>query len=117
MAYKEKITAAGRTYNVQRENVPTQVNSIDGPELLKINLKDSSLVPSNMSNSDGVPLPLLQADGIRIDLSKRTHEAMNFWHRSGDWDEVIICIEGQIKWETELGNATLNAGEMLLIPR
>lgn len=117
MSYKEKITSAGRTYNIQREIVPTQVKSVDGPELLKINLNDPAYEPTNLSKPEGTPMTILQAEGIKIDLSKRTHEAMNFWHRSGDFDEVIICVKGQIMWETEIGNATLNAGEMLLIPR
>ncbi|WP_158736488.1 homogentisate 1,2-dioxygenase [Alteribacillus sp. YIM 98480] len=117
MAFKEKVTASGRTYSIQRENQPTVVNSFDGPELTKINLKDPALKPTNMSDSDGTPMPILEADGLRFDLSKRTQKAMDFWHRSGDNDEVILCVEGQIKWETELGNVTLNAGEVLVIPR
>jgi mannose-6-phosphate isomerase-like protein (cupin superfamily) len=114
VAYKEKLTAAGRTYNFTREGMPTR---IDGPDLVKINLKDPSIQPSNFGKAEGTPLPILGAQGVRIDVSKRTHEAMNFWHRNGDQDEVILCIEGQIHWETEIGNVTLNAGEMLVIPR
>ncbi len=30
---------------------------------------------------------------------------------------MIICLEGALIWETEMGTVTLDRGEMLLIPR
>lgn len=117
MSYREKITAAGRTYTIEKEGNPTHNLGAQGPKLVKINLKSPALIPSNFGQSDGTPLPILEAEGVRFDLSKRTVSPMDFWHRNGDADEVILCVEGQIHWETELGNATLEAGELLLIPR
>jgi len=54
---------------------------------------------------------------VRLDLSKRTKEPMNFWHRNMDCDELIFCYKGAIHWETELGNITLQSGEMFVIPK
>jgi homogentisate 1,2-dioxygenase len=62
-------------------------------------------------------MTLFKADGLRVDLSKRTKEAMNFWHRSCDFHELIFCFQGSILWETELGNVELKPGQMLLIPK
>lgn len=117
MDFQEKVTAAGRTFVFHREKPPTQVEVASGQALEKIDLKDPALVPTNLDSAEGTPLPILEADGVRVDLSKRTKEAMSFWHRNGDADEVILCLEGQIHWETELGNVTLSAAEMLVIPR
>ena len=32
-------------------------------------------------------------------------------------DELIFCYKGSIHWETELGNVTLESGEMFVIPK
>lgn len=119
MTYREKITAAGRTFVFERPVSPVQVEKAqaDAGGLQKVNLKDNALMPSNRDSAEGTPLPLFGAPGVRIDLSKRTTAAMNFWHRNGDGDEVIICLEGEEHWETELGNVTLRSGELLIIPR
>jgi homogentisate 1,2-dioxygenase len=34
-----------------------------------------------------------------------------------DSDELIFCYKGAIHWETEMGNITLQSGEMFVIPR
>ncbi len=41
---------------------------------------------------------------------------MSYWHRNMDYDEVIICVKGSAKWETDDGNYTLNEGSLLYIP-
>ena len=62
-------------------------------------------------------MTLMQGEGVRVDLSKRTVEEMSFWHRSADFDELIICFQGGIKWETDLGQVEMKPGQMLVIPR
>ncbi len=119
MSYTEKFTWGGKQLIIQRELPPSQVVSAESSQmkLEKINVKDSSLRPSNYDKAEGTPLPILQADGVRIDVSKRTKEPMNFWHRNMDGDEVIFCFQGGIRWETELGNISLGPGEMFVIPK
>src|SRR3989338_7169460 len=72
---------------------------------------------ARLQRAEGTVLPLFQAEGVRLDLSKRTKEPMNFWHRNMDCDELIFCYKGAIHWETELGNITLQSGEMFVIPK
>jgi len=119
LSYREKITWEGKELILNRKASPVQIVSIESKQvkLEKINVNDPSLRPSNYAKAEGTPLPILQAEGVRIDLSKRTKEPMSFWHRNMECDEVIFCYKGGINWETELGNMTLKAGEMFVIPR
>lgn len=119
MAYTEKFTWSGKELLLKRKTSPVEVLSVESKEVKieKINVTDPALRPSNYAKAEGSPLPLLQAEGVRIDLSKRTKEPMNFWHRNMDCDELIFCYKGAIHWETELGNLTLQAGEMFVIPK
>ncbi len=119
MSYTEKFTWAGKELNIKRRVSPVEVVSAESEQikLEKININDSNLRPSNYARAEGTVLPLFQAPGVRVDLSKRTKEPMNFWHRNMDCDELIFCYKGAIHWETELGNITLSSGEMFVIPK
>ena len=119
MSYSEKITANGQTTFVERPVSPVQVESIKGTgtEIEVINVFSKDLTPENYDKAEGTPQTLFQAEGLNVDLSKRTKEAMPFWHRNCDYDELIFCVKGSIHWETELGKVTLREGEMFRIPR
>ncbi len=119
MVYTEKLTWEGRELKIQRESSPVDVVSVESEQvkLEKINVNDSSLRPSNYAKAEGTVLPIYQAEGVRVDLSKRTKEPMKFWHRNMDSDELIFCYKGAIHWETEMGNITLQSGEMFVIPK
>lgn len=117
--YIERITTNGRNIDYKRPHPPVECQTAeeDRKLLRKVNLLDSRYQPSNFAKPDGTPLTLATSEHLRIDLSKRTKEPMSFWHRNNDADEVIICIEGSLTWETELGTVELGRGEMLVIPR
>jgi len=119
MMYTEKFTWAGKELTIKREKSPVDVLSAESAQikLEKLNVNDPALRPSNYARAEGTVLPLFQAEGVRLDLSKRTKEPMNFWHRNMDCDELIFCYKGAIHWETELGNITLQSGEMFVIPK
>jgi len=119
MTYTEKFTWAGKELTIKREKSPVDVLSAESAQikLEKLNVNDPALRPSNYARAEGTVLPLFQAEGVRLDLSKRTKEPMNFWHRNMDCDELIFCYKGAIHWETELGNITLQSGEMFVIPK
>ncbi|MDY6973223.1 MAG: homogentisate 1,2-dioxygenase [Thermodesulfobacteriota bacterium] len=121
MEYEEKLTINGKNIVFLRDRKPTENESVRGEQedmkLLMYDVTDPSLVPSNYDKPDGTPMTLMKGEGIRVDLSKRTIEEMSFWHRSADFDELIICFQGSIKWETDLGDAEMKPGQMLLIPR
>jgi len=119
MTYTEKFTWVGKELTIKREKSPVDVLSAESAQikLEKLNVNDPALRPSNYARAEGTVLPLFQAEGVRLDLSKRTKEPMNFWHRNMDCDELIFCYKGAIHWETELGNITLQSGEMFVIPK
>ena len=119
MIYTEKLTWAGRELKIQRESSPVDIVSAESEQvkLEKININDPNLRPSNYAKAEGTVLPIYQAEGVRVDLSKRTKEPMKFWHRNMDSDELIFCYKGAIQWETEMGNITLQSGEMFVIPK
>ena len=119
--YKEKFTINGKNLIFLGDRKPIENKSVRAEQgdlkLLMYDVTDPKLVPSNYDKPDGVPLTLMKGEGIRVDLSKRTVEEMSFWHRSADFDELIICFQGSITWETDLGNVEMKPGQMLLIPR
>lgn len=119
MGFVEKITVNGKTVVLERASKPVDVGRVDtaGLRLDVVNVFDSSLVPTNYDQAEGTPRTLFAAEGLKVDLSKRTKQAMSFWHRNCDFDELIFCVKGAIDWETELGPVHLNAGEMFVIPR
>jgi homogentisate 1,2-dioxygenase len=53
----------------------------------------------------------------KIDLSKRSKEDMGFWHRNADAHEIIFCVKGALRWETEMGVRILKPGDMMIITR
>lgn len=120
MAYREKLTwDGGKEVVITRPNVPVDVVKVDGTDidLVRLSVHDPKLVPTNYGDAEGTPLPLLGCDGFRLDLSRRTKEPMGFWHRNMDYDEIIICVQGGMTWETELGTLTIRPGEMVVLPR
>jgi len=82
-----------------------------------VDLFDPKFRPENYNKADGSPFRMFDADGVKIDLSKRSHEDMGFWHRNVDYNEVKFCVRGALRWETEMGTKTLHAGEIILIPK
>ena len=42
---------------------------------------------------------------------------MGFWHRNIDAHEIIFCVKGALKWETEMGVKIMHPGDMLIIPK
>lgn len=118
MSYTEKLTWQGRVLVLERPAPPTAaVPRGEGVRLEVVDVHDPALRPTNQEAAEGTPLPVFQAPGARVDVSKRRHAAMPFWHRNLEHDELIFCHQGAMTWETELGTVTLRAGQMLLIPQ
>ena len=121
MEYKEKLTVNGKNIVFVRDRRPVDNLSVTGEQqelkLLMYDITDPGLVPSNYDKPEGTPMTLLKGNAIRVDLSKRTVQEMSYWHRSADFDELIICFQGSIAWETDLGDVEMKPGQMLLIPR
>jgi len=116
---REVITINGT--NVELE---VSANPIENLGVLKskelfhyLNIFDPKFQPSNYSKADGTPLRLFDSPTLKVDVSKRSKEDMSFWHRNIDYHEVIFCVRGALRWETEMGTVTLREGEMIVIPK
>ncbi|MDH3465262.1 MAG: hypothetical protein OES26_05010 [Gammaproteobacteria bacterium] len=115
----EKVTIHGKNIVIKRDISPIENAGIaENADMFKLlNIFDAKFQPANYNKADGTPLRLYDADHVKIDLSKRSKEDMGFWHRNVDWNEIIFCVKGALRWETEITTLTLHPGEMILIPK
>lgn len=113
---REIVTIDGVNLTLTHDVSPIG-NSTNPDGLQKLDVMDPRFRPENYNKADGAPLRLFDSAPVKIDLSKRSHEDMGFWHRNVDYHEIIFCVQGALRWETELGTTTLKAGEMILIPK
>ncbi|MEM4303252.1 MAG: cupin domain-containing protein [Candidatus Caldarchaeum sp.] len=127
----ERVTVNGSDYWLKRKLPnPVPFLNVDYPASLQINAMDPSLITPNYQDAGAGTWKIIQggveppdptrgnqyANGFSIEVSKR-RKPMPFWHRNMDNDELIICINGKVTWETELGKITLTPGHMFIIPR
>lgn len=118
--FEERITIDGKNVILNRDTNPTQSNSgvLEYAEIFKIiNIFSDAFTPSNIDKSDGIPLRLFESKHLRVEVSKRRKLSMSFWHRNIDAHEIIFCVQGALKWETEMGTTILKSGDMMMIPR
>lgn len=116
---REVITVDGQNIVLQRDVSPI-INGgvLELAEALRVfNIFDSKFQPTNLGLADGKPLRMYDSPTVKIDLSKRSKEDMGFWHRNADAHEIIFCVKGALRWETELGIRILRPGDMMLIPK
>ena len=116
---REVITVDGTNIELEVKDNPVEnLGVLKAQELFHyLNIFDSKYQPSNYNKADGSPLRLFDSPPVKIDVSKRSKEDMGFWHRNVDYNEVIICVRGALRWETEMGAVILKEGELIVIPR
>ena len=116
---RELVTIDGENVILEHRNPPVQnLGTLQGVERFKmIDVFDPRFQPENYNKADGSPLRMFDAESVKIDLSKRSKEDMGFWHRNVDFHEIIFCVRGALRWETEMGTVTLQEGHMILIPK
>ena len=107
----EGITGGGVEVLINRGSVERVVSE----RVVEV-VRFEDLEPGNMRDPWGGLIRIFEGDGVGIDVSKNRYP-LPFWHRNLDYDEVIIVVKGWIKWATDLGEYTLKAGDMMLIPR
>ncbi len=118
--FEERITIDGKNVVLSRDSNPTQTNDgvLERAEIFKlINVFAETFTPSNLDQADGTPLRLFESNHVRIEVSKRRKLDMSFWHRNIDAHEIIFCVKGALKWETEMGTRVMKPGDMMMIPR
>lgn len=114
---RELITIDGVNVVLQRDQSP-MINGgvLEQAEMFRLfNIFDDKFQPTNKGLADGKPLRLYDAKTVKVDLSKRSKEDMGFWHRNIDAHEIIFCVKGALKWETEMGTRVMHPGDMLFI--
>lgn len=115
---REVITTADYRVELDRGPEFSLPTILAGAENLTVfSVHDDRIKPENYDKADGAPLRVLDSTYAKLDVSKRSVEDMGFWHRSTDFSEIIICVQGALRWETELGTNVLHPGEVLVIPR
>ncbi|HWW46933.1 MAG TPA: cupin domain-containing protein [Xanthobacteraceae bacterium] len=116
---REVVTINGKNVVLAHRDSPIEnAGVLENAEIFRmLNIFDSKFQPSNKDKADGTPLRIYSADRVKVDLSKRSKEDMAFWHRNIDAHEIIICVKGALRWETEMGTRTMRAGDMLFIPK
>lgn len=127
----ERITLNGSDYWTKRK-VPEPIPFLacDYPAPLQIDITNPDLVTPNYQDAGAGTWKIIQGgieppnsmqgnqyvNGFSMEVSKRRKE-MPFWHRNMDNDELIICMQGSVTWETDLGKISLTPGRIIMIPR
>lgn len=116
---REVITIDGTNVEIEMKSNPIEnLGVLKAKELFHfLSIFDSKYRPSNYNKADGAPLRLFDSPSCKIDVSKRSKEDMGFWHRNVDYHEVIICVRGALRWETEMGTVVLKEGDLIVIPK
>lgn len=117
--YRELVTVHGKNIVLLHDEPPVRNAGVsEMADLFRmINIFDKKFQPANYNKADGSPLRMFDAKSVKVDLSKRSKEDMGFWHRNVDAHEIIICIKGALRWETEMGVKTMHEGDMMFIPK
>ncbi len=116
---REVITIDGSNVEIEMNSNPIEnLGVLKAQELFRfLNIFDAKFRPSNYNKTDGAPLRLFDSPSCKIEVSKRSKEDMGFWHRNVDYNEVIFCVRGALRWETEMGTVVLKEGDMMVIPK
>lgn len=112
----EVITFGNERLRMSRAYPPTEGSTSD-TGITVFSIFSDSISPKNFDKPDGAPLRVIDSLDAKVDISKRSVHDMGFWHRSLDFSEVIVCVKGALRWETELGSHILLPGQVLCIPR
>jgi oxalate decarboxylase/phosphoglucose isomerase-like protein (cupin superfamily) len=117
--YRELVTIDGKNVVLHHDRPPV-INEgvLERADIFRmINIFAPEFSPSNIDKADGTPLRLYTSDKVKVDVSKRRKHDMGFWHRNIDAHEIIFCVKGALKWETEMGVKVMHPGDMLFIPK
>ena len=117
--YRELVTINGKNV-VLAHNEPPVINAgvlENGRHLPDDQHLCREVLAVELDKADGTPLRLYTSDRVKVDVSKRRKHDMGFWHRNIDAHEIIFCVKGALKWETEMGVKIMHPGDMLFIPK
>ncbi len=110
----ERVTSSDLDIEVPREGrarvikASRHVKVISLRDLRTPDMEDPAAIP---------PLQAFRGQGsISVEVSRR-RAGLPFFHRNLDADELIVCLTGRARWETEEGTFNVEEGQAILIPR
>src|SRR6266404_2953214 len=100
--FRELVTINGKNVVLAHKESPvSNAGVLENADLFRmINIFAEKFSPTNIDQADGTPLRLYTSDRVKIDVH-----------------EIIFCVKGALKWETEMGVKVMHPGDMLLIPK
>lgn len=106
---------SGRYAHLYRSEAPVGWTNIEGP--LRPQAYDLNRSPK-LSGSDYLSsrVPYLENEDVRLLFSK-LDQAMNFYFRNADGDEVLFVHKGHGTIETDFGPLQYEPGDYLVVPR
>ncbi|MBM3760547.1 MAG: homogentisate 1,2-dioxygenase [Acidobacteria bacterium] len=105
----------GKTAHLYHANPPTGWTRFEGklrPHLLDLN----RITPTDQTDAQGQPTPVLGNAQIRVSVSRRA-EAMPFYFRNADFDELLFVHRGTGIVETDYGPLAFEPGDYVVLPR
>ena len=105
----------GRTSHLYHLHPPTAWVRVEGPLRPRLFLGDR-IVPPDLMDPRGGPAVLLENDDALLSISRRS-QAMPFYFRNSDGDEVHFIHRGRGGYETDYGPLAYEPGDYLWIPK
>ncbi len=105
----------GKSAHLYHTHPPTGWVRIEGK--LRPHCFDCNKVsPGDMKDAKGGPAVLLTNENVKISISRRA-EAMPFYFRNADGDELIFVHRGHGKIETDFGPLDYEQGDYMVVPK
>jgi homogentisate 1,2-dioxygenase len=105
----------GKSAHLYHTHAPTGWTRFEGklrPHLFDLN----QLAPTDAHDPEGMPVAFLGNHDVTLYVSRRS-EAMPFYYRNADGDELIFVHRGTGTVETDFGPMTFEPGDYLVLPR
>ena len=105
----------GKSAHLYHAHAPTGWIRFEGklrPHCFDLNL----LRPADQTDPQGMPVAFLGNDDIRLYVSRRS-QAMPFYYRNADGDELLFVHRGSGTVETDFGPLAFEKGDYIVLPR
>ncbi|HEY1337299.1 MAG TPA: homogentisate 1,2-dioxygenase, partial [Bryobacteraceae bacterium] len=105
----------GKSAHLYHAHPPTGWIRFEGklrPHLFDLN----KLAPSDCHDPEGRPVAFLGNDDVTLYVSRRS-QAMPFYYRNADGDELLFVHRGKGTVETDFGPLTFEPGDYIVLPR
>ena len=105
----------GKSAHLYHAHAPTGWIRFEGklrPHCFDLNL----LRPADQTDPQGMPVAFLGNDDVKLYVSRRA-EAMPFYYRNADGDELYFVHRGRGRLETDFGPLAFEPGDYINIPR